>query len=138
MRLVQLTVNTKDDQARVERIFAAFNESWRVYWNAYVELQNQLYESVKAAREVSWLAATGTDEISRINMAQRELFASMPRRMDYSPLGDIRNLDNAMRRLQNLEDAMVVEKTKCLRLIDAIEVIRGKIAITKQGLQTKP
>jgi len=47
-------------------------------------------------------------------------------------------MDNAMRRLQNLEDAMVVEKTKCLKLIDAIEVIRGKIAITKQGLQTKP
>ena len=133
-----MTVNTKDDQARVERIFAAFNESWLVYWDAYVELQNQLYESVKAAREVSWLAATDTDEISRINIAQRELFASMPRRMDYSPLGDIRNLDNAMRRLQNLEDAMVGEKTKCLRLIDAIEIIRGKIAITKQGLQTKP
>ena len=103
-----------------------------------MELQNQLYESVKAAREVSWLAATDTDQISRINMAQRELFASMPRRMDYSPLGDIRNLDNAMSRLQNLEDTMVVEKTKCLKLIDAIEVIRGKIAITKQGLQTKP
>src|SRR5213593_846187 len=118
--------------------FAAFNESWLIYWDAYVELQNQLYESVKAAREVSWLAATDTDQISRINMAQRELFASMLRRMDHSPLGDIRNLDNAMRRLQNLEDAMVVEKTKCLRLIDAIEVIRGKIAITKQGLQTKP
>jgi hypothetical protein len=80
-----LTANTKDDQARVEGIFAAFNESWLVYWDAYVELQNQLYESVKAAREVSWLAATDTDEISRINMAQRELFASMPRRMDYSP-----------------------------------------------------
>ncbi len=82
-----MTVNMKDDQARVEGIFAAFNESWRVYWDAYVELQNQLYESVKAAREVSWLAA---------------------------------------------------KKTKCLKLIDAIEVIRGKIAITKQGLQTKP
>ncbi len=70
-------------------------------------------------------------------MAQRELFASMPRRMDYSPLGDIRNLDNAMRRLQDLEDAMVTEKAKCLKLIDAIEVIRGKIATTKQGLQAK-
>jgi hypothetical protein len=58
--------------------------------------------------------------------------------MDYSPLGVIRNLDNAMRRLQNLEDALVTEKTKCLKLIEAIEVIRGKIAITKQGLLTKP
>jgi len=134
-----LAVNAKDEKERVEKIFAEFNESWLKYWDAYVELQNQLYQSMKAAREVSWLAATDTDKVSRINMAQRELFASMPRRMDYSPLGDItRNLDNAMRRLQELEDAMVTEKAKCLRLIEAIEVIRGKIATTKQGLQARP
>ncbi len=132
-----MTVNAKDEQERVERVFAAFNESWLNYWDAYVELQNQLYQSVKAAREVSWLAATDTDQISRINMAQRELFASMPRRMDYSPLGQIRNLDNAMRRLQDLEDAMVTEKEKCVKLINAIEVIREKIATTKQGLQAR-
>ena len=132
-----MTVNVKDEQERVEKIFAEFNESWLNYWNAYVELQNQLYESVKAAREVSWLAATDTDKISRINMAQRELFASMPRRMDYSPLGQIRNLENAMRRLQDLEDAMVTEKQKCMKLIDAIEIIRGKIATTKLGLQDR-
>ncbi len=134
-----MAVNAKDEKERVEKIFAEFNESWLKYWDAYVELQNQLYQSMKAAREVSWLAATDTDKVSRINMAQRELFASMPRRMDYSPLGDItRNLDNAMRRLQELEDAMVTEKAKCLRLIEAIEVIRGKIATTKQGLQARP
>ena len=134
-----MTVNAKDERERVEKIFAAFNESWLIYWDAYVELQNQLYQSMKAAREVSWLAATDTDKVSRINMAQRELFASMPRRMDYSPLGDItRNMDNAMRRLKDLEDAMVAEKAKCLRLIDAIEVIREKIATTKQGLQARP
>jgi len=133
-----LTVKAKDEQERVEKIFAAFNESWLIYWDAYVELQNQLYQSMKAAREVSWLAATDTGKVSRINMAQRELFASMPRRMDYSPLGDItRNLDNAMRRLQDLEDAMVAEKAKCLRMIDAIEVIRGKIATTRQGLEAR-
>ncbi len=134
-----MTVNAKDERERVEKIFAAFNESWLIYWDAYVELQNQLYQSMKAAREVSWLAATDTDKVSRINMAQRELFASMPRRMDYSPLGDItRNMDNAMRRLKDLEDAMVAEKAKCLRLIDAIEVIQEKIATTKQGLQACP
>ena len=133
-----MTVKAKDEQERVEKIFAAFNESWLIYWDAYVELQNQLYQSMKAAREVSWLAATDTGKVSRINMAQRELFASMPRRMDYSPLGDItRNLDNAMRRLQDLEDAMVAEKAKCLRMIDAIEVIRGKIATTRQGLEAR-
>jgi hypothetical protein len=134
---VELTDDPKDERGRVERILAAFNESWLVYWDAYVELQNQLYESVKAAREVSWLAATDTDQISRINMAQRELFASMPRRMDYSPLGQVRNLDDAMRRLQELENAMVIEKAKCLRLIDAIEVIRVKIATTRDGLQSR-
>ena len=134
-----MAVNAKDEKERVEKIFAEFNESWLKYWDAYVELQNQLYQSMKAAREVSWLAATDTDKVSRINMAQRELFASMPRRMDYSPLGDItRNMDNAMRRLKDLEDAMVAEKAKCLRLIDAIEVIREKIATTKQGLQARP
>jgi hypothetical protein len=132
-----LTNDPKNEQERIERIFIAFNESWLVYWDAYVELQNQLYESVKAAREVSWLAATDTEKISRINMAQRELFASMPRRMDYSPLGQIGNLDNAMRRLKELEDAMVTEKAKCLKLIDAIEVIRGKIATTKDGLRAR-
>ncbi len=132
-----MTDNPKTEQERIERIFTAFNESWLVYWDAYVELQNQLYESVKAAREVSWLAATDTDKISRINMAQRELFASMPRRMDYSPLGQIRNMDDAMRRLQELENAMVTEKVKCLKLIDAIEVIRGKIAATRDGLKAR-
>ncbi len=134
-----MTVNAKDEQERVAKIFVAFNESWLKYWDAYVDLQNQLYQSVKAAREVSWLAATDTDKISRINSAQRELFASMPRRIDYSPVGGItRNLDDAMRRLQDLEDAMVTEKEKCVKLIDAIEVIRGKIATTRQGLQARP
>ncbi len=132
-----MTDNPKDEQERVEGIFAAFDKSWLIYWDAYVELQNQLYESVKAAREVSWLAATDSDKVSRINMAQRELFASMPRRMDYTPLGQISNLDKAMRRLQDLEDAMVTVKTKCLKLIDAIEVIRGNIATTKEGLQSR-
>src|SRR6266571_8981747 len=100
-------MNTKDDQARVEGIFAAFNVSWRVYWDAYVELQNQLYESIKAAREVSWLAATDTEKISAINQAQRELFASMPRRMDYMPLGQInRGFESAVSKLEELEKAL--------------------------------
>ncbi len=105
------------------------------YWTAYVELQNQLYESVKAAREVSWLAGTDVETISRINQLQRDLFASMPRRMDYVPLGQIRNLDNAMRRLDELEAALAVEKEKCGRLEDAIEVLRNQVRKAKQELQ---
>jgi hypothetical protein len=120
---------------RAERIFAEFNESWMKYWTAYVELQNQLYESVKAAREVSWLAGTDVETISRINQLQRDLFASMPRRMDYVPLGQIRNLDNAMRRLDELEAALAVEKEKCGRLEDAIEVLRNQVRKAKQELQ---
>jgi hypothetical protein len=121
---------------RAERIFAEFNESWMKYWTAYVELQNQLYESAMAAREVSWLAATDIEAISRINQLQRDLFASMPRRMDYVPLGQVRNLDNAMRRLDELEAALAVEKEKCRRLEDAIEVLGNQVRKAKQGLQT--
>ena len=127
-----------NEQNRVARVFEEFNAGWLVYWNAYVDLQNQLYEAVKMARDVSWLSATDTEKLSRLNSAQRELFASMPRRMDYMPLSQIsRNLDSAVSRLDNLDNAMVAEKEKCLRLIDAIQVIRDKITRTKQELPAK-
>jgi hypothetical protein len=44
--------------AKLVKIFASFNEAWMKYWESYVELQDQLYESLRAGREVSWLAAT--------------------------------------------------------------------------------
>ncbi len=75
--------------------------------------------------------------VSRSNMAQRELFASMPRRMDYSPWTN-QESRQCNEKIQNLEDIMVKEMTNCLKLIEAIEVIIGKISTTKQGLQTKP
>src|SRR3989441_13298890 len=104
------------DDIGVEEIFAEFNRSWMTYWDAYVELQNQLYESIKAAREVSWLAATDTGKMSEINQAQREVFASMPRRMDYMPLGQItRGFDSAVSKLEDLESALSAEKEKCKR-----------------------
>ncbi len=81
-----MTAVTSGQTKRVEEAFVEFNESWMVYWEAYVELQDQLYESFKAAREVSWLAATDTAKMAKINQAQRQLFASMPRRIDYAPL----------------------------------------------------
>jgi hypothetical protein len=119
-------VGATDDKGGdgVEEIFAEFNRSWMTYWDAYVNLQNQLYESIKAAREVS-----------AINQAQRELFASMPRRMDYMPLGQInRGLDSAVSKLEELEKALSVGEEMCKTLQEATEVLKTKARKTKEGL----
>lgn len=131
-----MNADIKDEQSKqIEKIFAAFNESWMNYWNAYVELQNQLYETVKAAREVSWLAATDFAKISEINQAQRELFAAMPRRIDYMPLGGItRNLDSAVTKLDQLETALSLEGEKCRKLEEAIEVLKERASRTEKEL----
>ena len=119
----------------IERIFASFNESWMTYWDAYVKLQNQLYESIKVARDVSWLAATDTEKMSAINQAQRELFASIPRRMDYMPLGQInRDFDSAAGKLEELEEALKLEIEMCERLEDATEVLKERTATIKKDL----
>jgi hypothetical protein len=121
--------------AGVEKVFEEFNKSWMTYWDAYVDLQNQLYESIKTAREVSWLAATDTAKMSEINSAQRELFSTMPRRMDYMPLGQIsRDLDSAVSKLEELENALSVEKEKCKRLEQATDVLLEKTKKTKEEL----
>ena len=105
-----------------------------VYWDAYVDLQNQLYESIKTAREVSWLAATDTTKMSDINSVQRELFSTMPRRMDYMPLGQIsRDLDSALSKLEELEAALSVEKEKCKRLEQATDVLLEGTRRTKKS-----
>jgi len=120
---------------KTERIFAEFNKAWMTYWDAYVALQNQLYESIRAAREVSWLAGTNTQKMSEINQAQRDLFASMPRRMDYMPLGEIsRDLDSAVSKLEALQSALLVEKEMCKRLEDATSVLRDRARITQDAL----
>jgi len=134
-----LSSDQRNEQDRIANVFNEFQTAWLIYWNAYVDLQNQLYEAIKAARDVSWLAATDTDKLSRLNNSQRELFASMPRRMDYMPLGQInRNQDSALSKLDQLEKAMFTEKEKCLRLMDAIQIIQQKIEIAKKELQNKP
>ncbi len=126
-------VDTKS--GRVEKILATFNESWMNYWTAYVDLQNQLYESVKAAREISWLAATDVEKVSEINKAQRQLFDAMPRRMDYMPLGQIiRSLDGASSKLDELEKALSMEAEKCIKLEKAILVLKDIVSKTKEGL----
>jgi hypothetical protein len=120
---------------RVEKAFEEFNKSWMVYWDAYVDLQNQLYESIKTAREVSWLAATDPAKMSDINSVQRELFSTMPRRMDYMPLGQIsRDLDSALSKLEELEAALSVEKEKCKRLEQATDVLLEGTRKTKEEL----
>jgi hypothetical protein len=120
---------------RVEKVFEEFNKSWMIYWDAYVDLQNQLYESIKTAREVSWLAATDTTKMSDINSAQRELFSTMPRRMDYMPLGQIsRDLDSALSKLEELEAALSLEKEKCRRLEQATDVLLEGTRKTKEEL----
>ena len=122
-------------ESEIEGIFAEFNKSWMTYWDAYVELQNQLYESIKAAREVSWLAATDTKKISEINSAQRDLFASMPRRMDYMPIGEIsRNLETAVSKLEALQAILVVEKEMCKRLEEATGVLKERAKIAEEAL----
>jgi hypothetical protein len=46
-------VSDPEKSKRIQQTFDEFNESWLVYWDAYIDLQNQLYESLKAARDVT-------------------------------------------------------------------------------------
>ncbi len=125
-----------DINKRVAQAFDEFNESWLVYWTAYIDLQNQLYESLKAAREVTWLGATDSAKMSEINAAQRQLFASMPRRLDYAPLGQVnRSMDYALSKINELQAALTSEKEKCKRLETAIDILIDKASRTKQELQ---
>ena len=139
MGLAYLTANNWTEQARLVELFAAFDKSWLNYWAAYVELQNHLYDSLRAGREISWLAATNPEKINEINVAQRELFATMPRRIDYMPLGQInRSLDSAQTKLNELESTLSKEEESLRRLMDAIQVLRQQITKTRQGLQARP
>ena len=119
----------------IGKVFEEFNRSWMTYWEAYVDLQNQLYESIKTAREVSWLAATDTAKMSEINSAQRELFSTMPRRMDYMPLGEIsRNLESAVSKLETLQAILTAEREMCKRLEEATAVLKERARITEEAL----
>ena len=123
---------------RVQQTFDEFNESWLVYWGAYIDLQNQLYESLKAAREVSWLAATDSAKMSEINAAQRQLFASMPRRLDYVPLGQVnRSMDYALSKINELQTALTMEKDMCKKLETAIDILMEKAGKTRQEVQNE-
>jgi len=122
-------------QTRIEEIFDSFGKAWLKYWESYVDLQDQLYESLRAAREVQWLAATDPGKLSEINALQRDLFASMPRRLDYSPLGQIsRDLDSAPTRIKELEAALSSETEACKRLEEAIAILKTQTQALKESL----
>ena len=131
-----LSTDTVGGSDRVQRMLDEFNLSWLKYWAIYVELQNQLYDTARAARGVSWLAATDEAKLSKINQVQRELYATMPRRVDYMPLGAVsRDLDSASSKLGELETALTAEKEKCAGLVTAIDLLLGQILRTRQELQ---
>ncbi len=126
-----------DRDARLKAIFASFNEAWMKYWNSYGRLQEQLYESLRAGRDVSWLAATDEKKLSEINQVQRELFASMPRRLDYSPLGEItRDMTTSPSKITDLEAALTSVEEGCRNVEAAIAIMKEKVEAMKQAMRT--
>ena len=67
---------------------------------------------------------------------QRELYATMPRRVDYMPLGSIsRDLDSAPSRFRELEAALTAEKAKCASLVAAVDLLLEHIGRMKLEFQ---
>jgi hypothetical protein len=124
-------------KAKLREIFEAYNEAWMKYWESYVKLQDELYETLKAGREVSWMAATDERKLSEINQIQRDLFAGMPRRLDYAPLGQItRDLDDAPSKIADLEAKLALEEEGCRKLEAAISLMREKVEAMKEALRS--
>ena len=120
----------------LKEIFASFNKAWMKYWESYIKLQDQLYESLRAGREVSWLAATDERKMSEINQVQRELFSGMPRRLDYAPLGQImRDLSSAPSKIADLEAALKLEEEGCKDLEAAIALMKEKVDVMKEAMR---
>ena len=125
----------KAHDARLREIFVAYNEAWLKYWDSYIKLQDQLYESLRAGREVSWLAATDERKMSDINQVQRELFENMPRRLDYSPLGQItRDLDSAPSRIKDLEAALDQVEEGCRSVEASLTLMKEKVEVMKKAM----
>ena len=117
-------------------ILDSFGQAWRRYWEAYIEFQDQLYDTLRAAREVQWLAATDGQKLSEINRLQRELFDSVPRRPDYIPLSQVsQDLDSAPSKIQELIDALSSEEEACKKLEAEIAVLKTRTQATRESLQ---
>jgi hypothetical protein len=122
------------DQTRLEEMFDSFSKAWLKYWECYVVLQNQLYETLRAGRELQWLAATDPGKLSEINRLQRELFASMPRRLDYAPLGQIsQDLDSTPAKIAELGAALSSEEEACKKLEEAITILKEQTRAMKES-----
>jgi hypothetical protein len=120
----------------LDEIFDSFNKAWMKYWDSYVSLQNQLYESLRAARELQWLAATDPEKLSEVNNVQRELFASMPRRLDYAPLSQVsEGLESALSRISEMEAALSSEDAACKKLEEAILSLGSEVKRMKESLR---
>ena len=127
------TKGARDD--RLAEIFAAFNEAWMKYWTSYTKLQDQLYESLRAGREVSWLAATDQRKLSEINQVQRELFSAMPRRLDYAPVGEItQDMGSAPSKIADLQEALSKEEEGCKDLEGAIAMMKEKVEAMRKTM----
>ena len=121
--------------ARLAEIFTSFNEAWMKYWGSYTKLQDQLYESLRAGREVAWLAATDQGKLREINDVQRELFSSMPRRLDYAPVGEIsQDLGSAPSKIADLQEALLREEEGCKDLESAIALMKEKVDVMKKAV----
>ena len=121
--------------ARLAGIFAAFNEAWMKYWGSYTKLQDQLYESLRAGREVAWLAATDQAKLREINQVQRELFSSMPRRLDYAPVGELsQDMGSAPSKIADLQEALSKEEEGCKDLESAIALMKEKVDTMKKAM----
>ena len=123
---------------RLDEIFAAFNEAWMRYWASYTKLQDQLYESLRAGREVSWLAATDEGKLREINQVQRELFSGMPRRLDYAPVGEVtQDMGSARSKIADLQEALSREEGGCKDLESAIALMKEKVEAMKKAMLTE-
>ena len=129
-------LETKEtSHARLADVFTAFNDAWMKYWESYTKLQDQLYETLQAGRDVSWLAATDQAKLREINQVQRELFSGMPRRLDYAPLGEIvHDMGSAPAKIANLQEALSMEERACRELEAAIALMKEHVSVMKKAL----
>jgi len=119
-----------------EAVLDSFNQAWQRYWEAYVELQDQLYETLRAAREVQWLAATDEGKLREVNRLQRELFASVPRPLDYVPLSQVSlDFDSAPSKIGELDAALSSEEEACRKLNEEIGVLKTRTQAMKEALK---
>ena len=123
------------DSTELQEVFDSFNKAWSKYWESYIALQKQLDESLRATREVQWLAATDQGKLSEVNRLQRDLFGSMPRRLDYIPLGQVsQDLDSAPSKIEELDAALSSEEEACKKLEEAISILKAQTQAMKESL----